>query len=79
MILDTIKEAEWIPKVLLDEFLKDIWFGVTHIHTYIRPRCVHLETFQMRPQNFSLAEAAFHTKVASWPWVACESTKGRYR
>lgn len=48
LMLITVRMMERIPKQLLEEFLQDIWFGVTHGHTYIKPRCVHWETFQMR-------------------------------
>lgn len=49
LMLNTIRSTERIPKPLMDEFLEDIWFGVSHGHTYLKPRCVHPETFKTKP------------------------------
>lgn len=48
IMLITIRKVERIPRELLYAFSQDIWFGFTHGHTYVRPRCVHPKTFQMR-------------------------------
>jgi len=73
-MLVTIRSTERIPKTLLDEFSEELWFGAKHAHTYLRPRCVHLETFKMRPQRFVLMTKVLHKEVGSWPGVACEIT-----
>jgi len=78
LMLMTIRLMQRITKTLLDEFSKEIWFEASHVHTYLRPRCVHLETFKMRPQRFVLTATTLHTEVGSWPGVACEIIDGKY-
>ncbi len=78
LMLIIIRTTERIPRQLFDEFSQDTWFRVTHGHTHIRLRCIHLETFEMRKKIFVLSEATFHSEVGSWPRVACEITKGKY-
>jgi len=34
--MTTIKETKRIPKALLDEFSRELWFGASHAHTYLR-------------------------------------------
>jgi len=65
-MLVTIRLMERIPETLLDEFLEELWFGASHAHTYLRPQCVHLETFKMRPQRFILTVEVMHKEVGSW-------------
>jgi len=33
----------------------------------------------MKPWKFVLFEATLHNEIGSWPGVACEITKGKYR
>jgi len=71
--------VERIPKTLLDEFSGDIWFGASHAHTYLKPRCVNPTTFKLRPQRFVLIEEALRREVKSWAGMACEITEGNPR
>lgn len=48
-MLATIRSTKRIPKALLDEFSKEVRFGASHAHTYLRRWCVQPETFKMRP------------------------------
>ena len=76
-MVDTIQSIERIPNTLLDEFLEELWFGTSHAHTYLRPQCVNLSTFKLRPQRFSLTEEALRREVESWPGVAYEVREGK--
>ena len=79
MILVAISSMQMIPKTLLDEFSGEVSFEALHGHTYLRPECIHPETFKMRPQKFILTEAALPIEMGSWPGVACEITNGKYK
>lgn len=79
LILDTIRSMERIPKPLLDDFSKEIWFGASHGHNYLRSRCVHPDTFKMRSQKIVLIEVALHSENGSWSGVAYDITEEKYR
>lgn len=64
-MVDAIQSSERILKAVLDEFSGDLWFGASHVHTYLRLWCVNLSTFKLRPQSFSLAEETLDREVES--------------
>lgn len=76
-MLVTIRSTKRIPKTLLEEFSEEIYFRASHAHTYLRSWCVHLETFNMRPQRFVLMIEALHKELGSWPRVAWKITDGK--
>lgn len=77
-MLATIRSTERIPKTLLDELTEEVWFRASHAHTYLRPWCVHLETFKMRLQRFVLTTTVLHKEVRSWSGVTYEIMDGNY-
>lgn len=79
MMLITIRSMQRTSKPLLDEFSKEIWFGASHGHTYLKPWCVHPDTFKMRPQKFVLTDEALHSELGSWSGVACEIIEEKYK
>ena len=57
---------------LLDQYCEQVWFGVSHKHTFLRPTYVPKSTFKMKPLKFQIYEVTFHEEVYSWPGVAME-------
>ena len=75
-MVDVVMSQQRILRSLLDGYSMQIWFGVTHKKTFIRPTCVPESTFKMRPLNFQIDETTFHTEVYSWPGVPMEVRSG---
>lgn len=78
LMVDVVMIQHRIPRNLLDGYSEQVWFGVTHKHTFLRPTCVAEMTFQMRPLKFQIDEASFHTKFCSWLGVVMEVRDGVY-
>lgn len=78
-MLATIRSTKRIPKALLNEFLEKLWFRASHVHTYLRPRCVHPQTFNMRLHRFVLMAEVLHKEVGSWLGVAYKIIEGKYK
>ena len=51
-MVDIVARQQRVPRSLLDRYYSQIWFGVTHKQTYIRPTCVDETTFKMRLLKF---------------------------
>lgn len=69
-ILAVIKATERFLRSLLDEYLLEICFGVSHGSTWVRVHYVHPHNLYMRPQKFMLTTKAFQKKVSSWLGIA---------
>ena len=40
LMVDVVMGQQRIPRNLLDGYSEQVWFGVTHKHTFLRPTCV---------------------------------------
>ena len=69
MMTDVVTNQQWVPRHLLDEYSEQVWFGVSHRHTFLRPTCVSDTTFHMAPLRFQLNDDIFHREVSAWPGV----------
>ena len=77
-MVDVVMSQKRVLRSLLDGYSVQIWFGVTHKKTFIRPTCVPESTFKMKPLEFQIDEIAFDTEVCSWRTVAMEVRSGVY-
>ena len=69
MMIDVVASQQQVPRNLLDEYSEQVWFGVSHNHTFVRPTCVLHHTFHMAPLRFQLNDNVFHREVSTWPGV----------
>ena len=69
MMTDVVTNQQRVPRHLLDEYSEQVWFGVSHRHTFLRQTCVSDTTFHMAPLWFQLNDDTFHREVSSWPGV----------
>lgn len=76
LMMDIVTSQQQVPRNRLDEYNEQVWFGVSHRHTYLRPTCVSEDTFRMTPLKFQLENATFHLEVCSWLGAMMETCDG---